>query len=185
MQSVVRIFCFYLIWVLLGTAICQTKADQPRRTFENKEIGLTYAFPEGLDPTPADQLPRDPNGREHIILALWDKPRHAPVPRIVFLYDAKAAPATLTTEEIAVRYLHSLKPGEGYKMSEPQKTSMAGNTMWRMDYWRPDDSGQSFNSAIVIPFKDKRLLFVQMNAASQRELDSIVGSLHELRFDSR
>jgi hypothetical protein len=185
MQSVVRIFCFYLIWALIGTTSGQTKTERHGPTFESKEIGLIYRFPEALEPAPADQLPQDPKGRERIILALWEKPRHAPVPRIVFLYDTKAAPASLTAEEIAVRYLHSLKPGEGYKMSEPQKVSIAGNTMWRMDYWRPDDSGQSVNSAIVIPFKDKRLLFIQMNAPSQRELDALVDSLQELKFDRR
>jgi len=41
-----------------------------------------------------------------------------------------------------------------------------------MDYWRPDDSGQSYNSAMVYPFKGEKVLFIQMNAASQRELGS-------------
>jgi len=174
-----------LILAFLGTATGQVKTSLTGRTFKNDNIGLTYTFPEAFTPEPEDQLPQDPKGREHIILALWDKPRHTPIPRIVFLYDTKVEPASFTLKEIAVRYLHSLRPGEGYKMSEPQKVSIAGNTMWRMDYWRADDSGQSYNSAVVIPFKDRRLLFIQMNAPSQRELDSIVDSLHELRFDRR
>ncbi|HEY7405361.1 MAG TPA: hypothetical protein VIB39_17680 [Candidatus Angelobacter sp.] len=164
----------------------QAKSGINGRTYRNDNIGLTYAIPQGLAADPKMQIPQDPAGREFIILALWDNPRHTPIPRITFLYETKEAPAGLSAEEIALRYLHSLERNrDGYKMSEPKKLLSAGFAMWRMDYWRPDDAGQSYNSAIIVPLKDRRLLFIQMNAASQNELDSLVGSLNNLQLDKR
>ena len=185
MRSVGQHFRIGLILVSLGTATGQIENSATGRTFRNDNIGMTYTIPEALAPEAESQLPRDPKGHEYIILALWDKARHTPVPRVVFLYETKEAPASLTPEEIALRYLHSMKPLQGYKMTEPQRVSTAGTTMWRMDYQRPDDSGQSYNSAIVVPFSDRKLLFIQMNAATQGDLDTLVGSLRELRFDRK
>jgi hypothetical protein len=180
-----KIFAVCLSFALIGSTLGQIKDNLTGRTFRNENIGLTYTFPAAFVPEAENKLPQDPNNREHVLLALWDKPRHTPVPRVVLLYDTKINPDRYTLEQIAVRYLQSLKPGEGYKMSKPREVSIGGNTMWRMDYWRPDDSGQSYNSAIAIPFKDRRLLFIQMNAPSQGELDSLVASLQELKFDRK
>lgn len=186
MRSLARIFC-----LLAGTALALTNTDQIKSslngtTFRNENIGLAYKLPEGLAPDPKQQIPQDPNGREFIILALWNHPRRTPIPRVTFLYETKEAPASLTSEEIALRYLRALeRHREGYKMSDPRRLLVSGNTMWRMDYWRPDDSGQSYNSAIIIPFKDRKLLFIQMNAPTPKELDSLIRSLDTLRFDKR
>jgi hypothetical protein len=170
--------------VLVAAATAQVKsvAGQP---FRNDSIGLDYAIPSFLVPAPENELPRDPTGRELVILALWDSPRRTPTPRVVFLYDTKARPSTLTLDQIGEDYLRSLKPGEGFKMEQPRKVSVAGNPMWRMDFWRPDDSGQSFNSSFAIPLKDRRVLFIQVNASSQRQLDLLVDSLQGLKFDRK
>jgi hypothetical protein len=181
MRSFIQSLCIGVTLILLGSAAAQSKNSVIGRSFKNDEIGLTYTLPESFVPQPENELPQDPKGREHFILVLWDNPRRTPVPRIAFVYDTKVA--QVSPEDHALRYLHSAKAGEGYKVSEPRKMSMAGTTMWRMDYWRPDNSGQSYNSAIAIPFRDGRLLFIQMSARSQQELDSLVESLHALRFE--
>ena len=133
---------------------------------------------------PESELPRDSAGREHINLALWDNPRRT-IPRAVFLYDSMVRPYGMSREAIADSYLRSIRTGEGYKMGKPRRVSIAGNIMWRMDYWRPDPAGQSYNSGIVIPLQDRRVLAIQMNAASARELDLTVSSLQGLKFDQK
>jgi hypothetical protein len=176
-----------VISILLGTATSQVKSSPTGRIFRNEMFGLTYTIPGNLAPSPESQLPQDPTGREKFVLALWDNPRRTPVPHVAFMYDTKVSGklSGWSPEAIAEGYLGSLKPGEGYKMGKPRKVSMAGNTLWRMDYWRPDDSGQSYNSSIVYPFKGEKVLFIQMNAASQRELDLLVDSLQGLKFDQK
>ena len=52
-----------------------------------------------------------------------------------------------------------------------------------MDYWYPDDAGQDYNSAIVIPLPDRTGLFIQLNAASDTDLNVLVNSLQSLKFD--
>jgi hypothetical protein len=101
------------------------------------------------------------------------------------MYETKARSSTLTLDQIGEYYLRSLKPGEGFKMEQPRKVLIAGNTMWRMDYWRSDDSGQSFNSSFAVPLKDRRVLFIQMNASSQHKLDLLVDSLQGMKFDQK
>ncbi len=165
-----------------GLAAEQIRSTLSGQTFVNENMGLTYTFPDKFIAQPLDQLPQDPRTPEYILLALWDKARRTPTPRVVFLYDIRRSRPNATPDHIATYYLHSLVPGKDYKVSEPRKLTLAGNTMWRMDYWRPDDSGQSYNSAIVIPLRDGRILFIQMNASSQSGLDSLVDSLRELRF---
>jgi hypothetical protein len=184
MRSFVRVsFDLVVVMMLLGTGTAQVKGSAAAHTFRNDNLGLTYTFPEVLAPSPDEGLPRDPKGREYIILALWDQPRRTPVPRIVFLYDTKPRPSTWSSDTIAHHYLRTLTPGEGYKMGQPQRMSVAGKTTWRMDYWKPDDSGQSYNCAMVFPLEDRRVLFIQLNAPSERELDLLRDSLKGLKFD--
>ncbi len=172
--------------VLIAAGAAQMRSSLNGSTFRNEDIGLTYTLPQGLAPAPNQKVPQDPHGREFIILALWDTPRKTPIPRVTFLYDTKEAPAKLTPEEVATRFLQAMSRNrEGYKMSDPRRVSIADTTMWRMDYWRPDDSGQSFNSAVIIPLKDRKLLFIQMNAPTQAKLDSLIDTLRELHFDKR
>jgi hypothetical protein len=170
--------------VLIAAATAQVKSVTGR-PFRKENIGLSYAIPSTLIQSPENELPKDPTGREHVILALWDNPRRTPTPRVVFLYDTKARSSTLTLDQIGEDYLRSLKPGEGFKMEQPRKVLGAGNRMWRMDFWRPDDSGQSFNSSFAVPLMDRRVLFIQMNASSQRQLDLLVDSLQGLKFDQK
>ena len=99
------------------------------------------------------------------------QPRRTPIPRIVFLHDTKARSSTLTADQIGEDYLKSLKPGEGFKVERPKKVLIAGNSIWRMDYWRPDTSGQSFHSSFAVPLKDRRVLFIDMNSSSRSQLD--------------
>jgi hypothetical protein len=51
--------------------------------------------------------------------------------------------------------------------------SFAGAAMWRMDYRLSEDSGHRCNTAVVIPLKDRRVLVIQMDAPSQRELEFV------------
>ena len=185
MPGLVRSFLVWFFVVLTAAGTAQMRSSLNGTTFRNENVGLTYTLPRGFAPDPKQQIPQDPHGREFIILALWDIPRRTPVPRVTFLYETREAPAWFTPDEAALRYLRSMKPGQDYKMSEPKKVSIAGNMMWRLDYWYPDDSGQSYNSAIVIPFKDRRLLFIQMNAPTQSKLDFLIDSLRELHFDKK
>ena len=174
-----------MIFVLAAVATAQIKSSVSGQTFRNENIGLTWTFPETFIAEAPDKLPRDPTGRDQFILALWNKHRKTPVPPVVFLWDTKITPSTLSPFVTAQRYLQSLKPGEGFKLSKPTELSISGFTALRMNYSRPDDAGQSYNSAIAVPLRDRTLLFIQMNALSQHELDSLVDSLRALRFEAK
>jgi hypothetical protein len=138
-----------------------------------------------MTPQPEDQLPKDPNGREQVVLALWDSPRSTSVPRIVFLHDSKVRPPNLSPDAIAEGYLHSLRPVAVARLSKPSKISNDGVAMWRMDYSAPNNSDQSYNTAIAIALKDRPVLFVQMNASSQSRLEALVGSIQDLHFANK
>jgi hypothetical protein len=50
--------------------------------------------------------------------------------------------------------------------------------------WQPDDLPH-YNSVVVIPLADRRILAIQVNAVSQSELDAEVDSLRELHLDRK
>src|SRR6266699_5329077 len=80
-----------VIPILFGTATSQVKSSPTGRIFRNEMFGLTYIIPGNLAPSPDNQLPQDPTGREKFVLALWDNPRRTPVPHVVFMYDTKVS----------------------------------------------------------------------------------------------
>ncbi len=174
-----------VLLLLLGTGDAQLAGTVNGQAFTCAAIGLSYTIPKGFDSTPENQLPHDPKGREHILLALWEHGHRTPVPRIVFLYDDLARPSSLTAEMIAEDYLKSLEPGEGYKMGTPKRIELTTGPMWRLDYWRADEAGQSHNSAIAVPTAGHKVLFIQMNASSEAELNALVISLRSLRLGSK
>jgi hypothetical protein len=71
--------------------------------FRNENLNLTFTFPEALTPQPLDQIPKDANGREQILLALWDTPRSTPEPRLVLEWDALIRPANLSPDNHCTR----------------------------------------------------------------------------------
>lgn len=158
-------------------------------TFRYGAIGLTYNFPVKFAAKVENEMnSKDPTGREHTILALWDTPDRAGAPRISFLYDHKARSADLSQAEIANRYLNAIRQMwvsvPGVRISGPQKISGSGFSMWRLDLYQPDQLPH-FNSAVVIPLPDRRILAIQLNAPSQSELDAENESLRDLHFDSK
>ena len=179
---------FVICFVFILAALCPAQTNRPEsgHTFRNEDIGLTWSFPETLVPEALDQLPRDPSGRERILLALWDNEK-TPVTLIAFL--TKTRPDTRSSSAWALQYLadlrhrQSLSPGEGVKMSDPIETRIGSRTAWKMNYSRPDHPRQPFMSAITVPAKGRTVLFIQMSARSERELDSFVNSLAALKFD--
>lgn len=173
-----------MVVAMLSSVLAQSVATASDDIYRNAEIGLTYKIPDHLVRMADNELPKS-SGRDHIILALWDEPRRTPVPRVVFLYDSKVQSSALTPDDIGLKYLKSLRPQDGYKMSEPQRVAVGSNTMWRMDYWRPDVSGQSNNSAITYVFRNRTVLFIQMNADTQDRLNSLVDSLKTLVIEQR
>ncbi len=186
MKMLPRLLCVICaIMLLVGVANAQLKCSTNGQAFSCAAISLTYSVPQGFDSTPENQLPHDATGREQILLALWAQGHRTPVPQIVFIYDHLARSSSLSPQTIAEDYLKALKPGEGYKMGVPQRVELANVPTWRMDYWRPDDAGQSYNSAIVIPSAEHKILFIQMNAASSAELNALVDSLRSLKFGSK
>ena len=152
-------------------------------------MGISYSLPEYLYPKLEKEIGKqDATGREHMILALWDTPGRSGTPRMSFLHDSKARDPELTRNEIATRYLFAMR-GEirhwqGVKISPPEKITLAGYSIWRLDYWHPPDSGLPFNSGVVIPLKDRSILVIQINAPSQSELDAEIDSLRTLHFDA-
>jgi hypothetical protein len=72
----------------------------------------------------------------------------------------------------------------GVKISGPQKISQPGCNLWRLDLFQPDRLPR-YNSAVVVPLADHRLVAIQVNAASQKDLDEEVDSLRELRLDRK
>jgi hypothetical protein len=176
--------------MLVVSSFCSGQvADGVRgRIFRSNAIGLTYTLPSGFNPKAENEIPisKDPNGREHLILALWSTAERSPVPRMAFLYDKRVRPAGSSREEMASRYLAEVRQMwvnvRGVKISGPTRISPAGYAIWRLDIWQPDDNPH-FNSVVLIPLADRRILGIQINAPSQSELDAEVDSLRNLHFD--
>jgi hypothetical protein len=188
MQSVRR-FVTSLLLLWTSTIFAQESNVLLGHVFHSDSVPLTFKLPEKLFPKVESEMRQDPSGREHVILALWDAPERAGIPRMAFLYDTKIRPAGSTREMMAERYLQAMK-GEiskwaGVKVSDPQEISPAGYVIWRLDYSHPKDSGPPYNAAIVIPLKDRKILSIQINAPSQDELNQEVDSLRELRLDEK
>jgi hypothetical protein len=160
-----------------------------RHIFRSEKIGLTYAFPENFSAKVESELPmQDSTGREHMILALWNSPERNGSPRITFLYDTKVRSADLSSAEIANRYLAAVRQlwanVPGVKILGPQKISLPGCDVWRLDLFQPDQLPH-YNAAVVVPLADRRLLAIEINAPSQTELDAEVDSLRGLRLDRK
>jgi hypothetical protein len=149
---------------------------------------MTYSVPKKFSAKVEADLPQDPSGREHVILALWDTSERAGIPRMAFLWDTKVRPPGSTRETMAARYLAAMKDvatkGGGVSVSAPIAISPAGYTIWRMNYLYPAAPERAHNCGIVIPLKDRRILAIQINASSQADLDAEVDSLRELHFDA-
>jgi hypothetical protein len=159
--------------------------------FHNDAIGLTYTFPEKFSAEVENEIRfpvHDPSGHEHLILALWDTSERTGYPQLAFLYDRKVRPAGLSRKEMAERYLAAARQlwvsVPGVKISTTKQVSPAGYAIWRLDLSQPDDLPH-YNSVVVIPLADRRILAIQVNAASQSELDAEVDSLRELHFDRK
>ena len=164
-------------------ALAPLKNTVTGRTLRTENEGLTYTFPEGLVAMPEDKLPRDPTGREIFLLALWDSPRKTPVPRIVVLWDLMVRSSGSTPEIIATHTLKTLPLPKDAKASTIVKVESGKNAFWRMDYWIPNSTEQAYNTAIVVPLADRRIVLFQMNAASQHQLDLLAKSLNSLELD--
>jgi hypothetical protein len=157
--------------------------------FRHDKIGLTYTFPGNFSAKVESKLPmHDASGREHMILALWNSSEQTDAPRIAFLYDTKARAAELSRAEIANHYLSAVRQlwvsVRGVKISGPQKISLPGCDVWRLDLFQPDTLPH-YNAAVVVPLADHRLVAIQINADSQKDLDAEVDSLKELRLDRK
>ena len=157
--------------------------------FRSEKLGLTYAFPESFSAKVESELPRqDSTGREHMIPALWNSPERNGSPRITFLYDTKVRSADLSSAEIANRYLAAVRQlwvnVRGVKILGPQKISLPGCDVWKLDLFQPDQLPH-YNAAVVVPLADRRLLAIEINAPSQTELDAEVDSLRGLRLNRK
>jgi hypothetical protein len=149
---------------------------------------MTYSIPNKFSAKVETEMPQDPSGREHLILALWDTSERVGIPRIAFLYDTKVRPPGSTRETMAARYLAAMKDaataGGGVSVSAPKAIALAGYTVWRMDYLYPAAPERAHNCGIVLPLKDRLILAIQINASSEADLDAEVESLRELHFNA-
>lgn len=183
---------FLLIFVSAMICAAQSQDGVHRHVFRSDALGLTYTFSEKLTAMDESAMPpafrSDPNEREHLILALWDTPEHAGTPRMAFLYDKKVRQAGLSRSQMASNYLNAIKQMwvsvPGVKIVGPTEISPAGYAIWRLDLWQPENLPH-YNSAVVIPLADRRLLVIRLSAPSQNELDAEVDSLSTLHFDKK
>lgn len=176
--------------ILCLVVLCsgQTNERVEGHVFRSDAIGLTYTFSPDFSAKTAREIPGSDTAVERMLLVLWDNPNRAGSPRISLLYDKKVRPADRMRKQIAYRYLVEVKrmwePVRGVDISPPEETSPAGYPIWRLDLWQPNNSPH-FNSAVVIPLADRRILAIQMNAPSRAELDAELDSLKNLRFDQK
>jgi hypothetical protein len=179
---------FALPCLFVASIVCSAQTVHGQ-VFRRDKIGLTYTFPDNFAAKVESELPmHDLSGREHMILALWNSSEHTEAPRLAFLYDATVRPADLSSAEIANRYLSAIRQMwvgiRGVKISGPQKIAQPGCNLWRLDLFQPDKLPH-YNAAVVLPLADHRLLAIQINAQSQKDLDEEVNSLRELRLDRK
>jgi len=174
--------------MLSQPAICREQAKEhvEGHVFRSDLLGLTYTFPEQFSAKTASQIPGGESAVERMLLALWDNSDRTGNPRITLLYDKKVRPVGRTRKQMADRYLAEVRQMwvgvRGVKISPLIATSPAGYEIWRVDFFQPDNSPH-YESALVIPLPDRRLLVIQMNAPSQAELNAELDSLKNLRFD--
>jgi hypothetical protein len=183
-----------LCLILTCVIICAGQSEDGVRghVFRSDALRLTYTFSEKLAPMVESEMPptfrSDPNGREDLILALWDTPERTGTPRMAFLYDKNVRQAGLSRAQMADNYLNAIKQMwvsvPGVKIVGPKQISPAGYSIWRLDLRQPDDRPH-YNSAVVIPLADRRLLVIRVSAPSQSELDTEVDSLSALHFDRK
>jgi hypothetical protein len=174
-----------------STLVCagQSSGSIHGHIFRSDALGLTYTFPENFSAKVESEIPSaDPSGREHMILQLWNSPDRSGSPQISFLYDTKQRAADLSRAEIANRYLAAVRQlwagVRGAKIVGPQKISSPACEMWRVDFFQPDALPR-YSAAVVLPLADRRLIAIQINAPSQKELDAEVDSLQGLRLDRK
>jgi hypothetical protein len=189
MRSFVRrVTTFGLALICILGCAAQTKDGLQGNKFRHSAIGITYIIPNKFSAKVEADFPQDPSGRDHLILALWDTSARVGTPRMAFLYDTKVRPPGSTREIMAARYMTAMKDtatqGGGVSVSAPKAISLAGYTIWRMDYLYPPAPERAHNCGIVIPLKDRRILAIQINASSEADLDTEVDSLRELHFDA-
>jgi hypothetical protein len=147
-----------------STLVCagQSSGSIHGHIFRSDALGLTYTFPENFSAKVESEIPSaDPSGREHMILQLWNSPDR---------------------DRAAVRQLWA--GVRGAKIVGPQKISSPACEMWRVDFFQPDALPR-YSAAVVLPLADRRLIAIQINAPSQKELDAEVDSLQGLRLDRK
>jgi len=178
---------FVCVSLVCPTCLGQGRGSVHGDVFREAAMGLTYEFPRKFSPKVESEIPsRDPTGREHMILALWDTPERGGQPRIAFLYDTKQRSSDRTHDTIALAYLGEIKRTwlgvKDVKIVGPTKVSETSYDYWRLDLSAPSQVPR-YNSTVVITLSDRRVLAIKASAPSQSELDSEVDSLARIRFD--
>jgi len=178
---------FVCVSLVCPTCLGQGRGSVHGDVFREAAMGLTYEFPRKFSPKVESEIPsRDPTGREHMILALWDIPERGGQPRIAFLYDTKQRSSDRTHDTIALAYLGEIKRTwlgvKDVKIVGPTKVSETSYDYWRLDLSAPSQVPR-YNSTVVITLSDRRVLAIKASAPSQSELDSEVDSLARIRFD--
>jgi len=104
--------------------------------------------------------------------ALWDNPRRTPTPCVVFLCDTKARSYSLTLDQIREDYLRSLKPDERIQDGATEKSWLRGTQCGARATGIQTIRDNPLTRHLRFLSKTEGVLFIQMNASSQLQLDS-------------
>jgi hypothetical protein len=148
-------------------------------TYKNAHIGLTYSYPDKLQPQSLATLPPPSDGRTHILLALWNSPKQTPTPRIVMFIDDVSSYPNVTTARYLLSMTKAAQQGGADISKEPVEVVISGLKFLRLDYRRPKDPAQLYNSGFVALWNKYALVF-QINSATPGELEDYAKSVKSL-----
>jgi hypothetical protein len=148
--------------------------------YTNKDLGLSYTFPESLKAESQDKLPKNKNSR--LLLVLWKEPRDLGKPSIIILADdlSQYPDPTVTgylrtIVNMAKRYnppATVLEVGRQYDLS--------GIKFYRVDYEFPSPT-PAYNVAITSQIQNCEISF-DFTGRTKQEVETFVQSIDTVRF---
>lgn len=148
-------------------------------TYKNSGLGLSYSYPDKLQPQILATLPPPSDGRTHILLALWDSPKQTPTPRIVMFVDEISSYPNATIAGYLRSMTKAAKQGGADINTKPVEVVISGLKFLRLDYLQPKYEAQVYNSGFVALWGKYALVF-QMNAETREKLEEYAKSVKSL-----
>ena len=163
---------------------CASLADGETsgHTYTNKEIGLSYTFPESLRLEPAAKYPKDKTGR--LLLVLWKSPPDLPKPSVLILADDPSAYRDATAIGYARRIENTVRSYDppGTITQNAKEYDVAGVKFYRVEYQFPQPN-PAYNVAITGQVRNCEISF-EFTGRTKQEIEALIPSIDAIRFSN-